>query len=152
MRREEICLLRWTDVDCETATIPVLSSDCFEAKSGRSRQVPLYPPLRKILEALPRSIPYVVSANKAKPDSSVISHRWLDLQRVVNAKRPEAEKYQHLRLHDLRGSFCTELLRRMAPAVVQQIMGHADIQTTMRHYSHLTSTMAVDAARKINFD
>ena len=57
---------------------------------------------------------------------------WRMLGRL--AKRSGLER---IRPHDLRHTFASQLVSSGAPiAAVQQLLGHADIQTTMR-YAHL---------------
>ncbi len=150
LRREEICHLRWEHIDFENEVIILPSGEAFETKSGRGRKIPLYPPLRRELEATKHVSPFVVGSSKAVPDGSAISHAWLRVLRALNSSRTAAEQIPEIRLHELRGSFCTELLQRLQPVIVQKIMGHADIQTTMRHYAHLSSDIAVEAAKKIS--
>lgn len=48
--------------------------------------------------------------------------------------------------HDLRRSFGTLLAAKVRPAVLQRLMRHADIQTTMKHYVHLD---AQDISREL---
>ena len=83
----------------------------FQTKSGRGRKIPLYPPLRRELEATKHASPFVVGASKAVPDGSAISHAWHRVLRSLNSSRSAAEQIPEIRLHDLRGSFCTELLQ-----------------------------------------
>jgi integrase len=55
-----------------------------------------------------------------------------------------------MRLHDLRHSAATLLLAQGVPlAVVQQVLGHADIRMTQR-YTHVLDTLKHDAARRMD--
>ena len=52
--------------------------------------------------------------------------------------------------HDLRRSCATELLRRgVNPKVVQKMLGHASIQTTMAHYVGVSDKDMKDAVKRL---
>jgi site-specific recombinase XerD len=54
------------------------------------------------------------------------------------------------RVHDLRHSACALMIRAgVHPRVVQQVMGHADISTTMRVYSTVFEDQLEEAARAL---
>lgn len=55
----------------------------------------------------------------------------------------------HMRFHDLRHSAATILLAmKVHPKVVQEILGHSQITTTMDIYSHAMPDMQGDATQK----
>ena len=55
-----------------------------------------------------------------------------------------------IRLHDLRHSAATLLLKMGVPAhVVKEILGHSDIRTTLGIYGHVLPTMHDDAMDKM---
>ena len=52
----------------------------------------------------------------------------------------------HMRFHDLRHSAATILLgMNVHPKVVQELLGHSNISTTMDTYSHFLPSMQKDA-------
>ena len=54
-------------------------------------------------------------------------------------------------VHDLRRSCATELLRRgVNPKVVQKMLGHASIQTTMAHYVGVSDKDLRDAVKRFD--
>jgi integrase len=56
-----------------------------------------------------------------------------------------------VRFHDLRHSHATQLLLAgVHPKVAQERLGHATITTTLDLYSHVTDTMQVDAATRLD--
>jgi integrase len=56
----------------------------------------------------------------------------------------------HMRFHDLRHSAATILLSMgVPPHVVQELLGHADIRTTLGIYGHVIPKMRQDAADKM---
>lgn len=57
----------------------------------------------------------------------------------------------HIRLHDLRHSYATLLLRYGVQAkVASTMLGHSSISITMDLYSHVLDEMKQDAAQKID--
>ena len=75
--------------------------------------------------------------------------------RCVVATRPSygEQSYRPLRFHDLRHTFGTRMIARADIRRVQEWMGHADIQTTMRylHYvPRLEDASLVAAAFAVN--
>ena len=56
----------------------------------------------------------------------------------------------HIRLHDLRHTHASHLLKAgVHPKVVQERLGHASIGVTMDRHSHLMPGMQEEAAAKI---
>jgi integrase len=54
--------------------------------------------------------------------------------RIVVAKDPDTGKVKYASAHDLRRSFGTRWAKKVMPAVLQKLMRHADIATTMKYY------------------
>lgn len=150
LRRGEILALRWEHIDFAAGAIRVHNTATFQTKSGRARQVPILAALRAELEIAHarRRSPYVVGwTGKGQPNDTRWVAYWHALIKRLNVTRSVDEQIPDIRIHDLRASFCTELLSRLPPAVVQQILGHADVQTTMRYYAHLDQSTAFQAAK-----
>ncbi len=140
MRMGELLALRWRDVDFAGQTIRVRASyylgQLTTPKSGKVRAVPMAPDVASALAQLGRRQHWVgeddlVFAGEAGGylDGSALRRRYKDaLSRA--ALRP-------LRFHDLRHTFGTRMIAKADIRRVQEWMGHADIQTTMRylHYA-----------------
>jgi len=141
LRKGEVLSLRWENVMFEDRVIRVVNTDRFTTKSGKERLTVIHPRLDAMLRDLPRPNSFVVHRQTAPKVERPVG-RWA-LDRVFYAARAAAG-LDHLRFHDLRGSFATELLQRHTPAVVQQVMGHEDTETTMAYYNRLTSASAAD--------
>lgn len=117
MRRAEIVNLTWQDIDLTNDVILIRKS-----KSHKSRYVPISPELKPILE---------------QHKSTGRLFTWSDPHTATNYFRKLAkETGVNCRLHDLRHSFATHLLASGANIkIVQEILGHSDIKTTMI-YAH----------------
>jgi integrase len=140
LRRGELLALRWRDVDFTGSTIRVRSSfaagQLTPPKSGKVRSVPMAPDVASALARLGEREYWTADDDLVFPgetgdylDGSALRRRYLAaLQR--GGLRP-------LRFHDLRHTFGTRMIAKADIRRVQEWMGHADIQTTMRylHYA-----------------
>ena len=90
---------------------------------------------------------FITSEHKAYPASTVNAalHRMTDAYNEIERKAAKAENREPLIIpsfsaHNLRHTFCTRLCENETNLkVIQAIMGHADIQTTMDIYADCTS-------------
>ena len=63
----------------------------------------------------------------------------------------EREGLPKIRLHDLRHSNATALIQAgVNPRVVQQRLGHSDVNITLNIYTHVLPEMDVEAAEKLD--
>ena len=140
LRRGEVLALRWRDVDFAGSTIRVRASyaagKLTTPKSGKVRAVPMAPDVGSALAKLGDRERYTgdddfVFAGEAGPplDGDALSSRYRDALARAGL-RP-------LRFHDLRHTFGTRMIAKADIRRVQEWMGHADIQTTMKylHYA-----------------
>lgn len=117
MRRNEILNLKWEDIDLRNNRILVKNT-----KSHKDRFVPISNELLPTLLELKREGDKLFSW---RPDT--VTHMFMELVKQTGI---------NCRLHDLRHSFATHLLSAGANIkIVQEILGHSDIQTTMI-YAH----------------
>lgn len=135
MRRDEIRLLEWTDIDrqARTITIPAARTKTRRARIGRLTS--------RALDAL-LAVPVLdgcpwVFANPAtrKPfHSATITARWRRTADAAGLKPATGDR--SVRLHDLRHTAITRLHRLGAPVgAIQKIAGHASLTTTARYIS-----------------
>jgi integrase len=140
LRQGELLALRWRDVDFAHSVLRVRASyglgQVTAPKSGKVRSVPLAPDIAKALARLGSREHSIgddelvfVGAHGGHVDSAALRRRY-------KAALTRAGLRQ-LRFHDLRHTFGTRMIAKADIRRVQEWMGHADIQTTMRylHYA-----------------
>jgi len=140
LRRGELVALRWRDVDFPASTVRVRGSYSGGAmttpKSGRVRSVPMAP---EVAEALARlgtrehftgdDDPVFIGLSGSYLDASALRRRY-----VAALKRAGLRQ---LRFHDLRHTFGTRMIAKADIRRVQEWMGHADVQTTMKYLHYV---------------
>lgn len=133
MRFCELSALQWQEVDlernlvtiCRSASEGVISAP----KNSRTRHVPLAPDIADALSRLPRDGLFVFH-HRGKMMGYEVAWKLL-AQVSIDAG------IEHTSWHDLRHTFASQLVERGASILaVQKLLGHSDIQVTMR-YSHL---------------
>jgi integrase len=140
LRLGELLALRWRDVDFAGSVIRVRASYAAGAlttpKSGKVRAVPLAPDVAACLARLGERADWVgeddlvfCGETGSHLDGSALRRRY----KVALV----AAGLRQLRFHDLRHTFGTRMIAKADIRRVQEWMGHADIQTTMRylHYA-----------------
>ena len=141
LRRGEILGLRWRDVDFDASTIRVRASyaagHLTTPKSGKVRAVPMAPDVASALARIGQRTRFT-----GEDDFVFAGERGLPLNGDALSSRYEralkAAGLRRLRFHDLRHTFGTRMIREADIRRVQEWMGHADIQTTMK-YLHYES-------------
>lgn len=162
LRAKEAVNLTWKDVffselkdsGDDFGVIKISNSDTNTTKSGKERIIPIRKPL----------FPHIQQwyMDQGKPNDGYVFpsatgfHEWHQMDSLALSK--SFKKFVKLApkvtntvtLHGLRHSCATDLLAKGVPAVmVQKIMGHASINTTMI-YEHLDSNNIKDALRNID--
>jgi len=136
LRRGELIALRWRDVDFTGSLIRVRANfaggELTSPKSGKVRSVPMAPEVAKALAALGTREYWTsdddlvfVGEVGGYLDGSALRRRYTAALKRAGL-RP-------LRFHDLRHTFGTTMIAHADIRRVQEWMGHADIQTTMRY-------------------
>jgi integrase len=140
LRRGELIALRWRDVDFAGSAIRVRSSFAGGAlttpKSGKVRSVPMAPEVAAALAKLADRSRWTgdddlvfVGVLGSYLDGSALRRRY-DVAVKAAGIRP-------LRFHDLRHTFGTRMIAKADIRRVQEWMGHADVQTTMKYLHYV---------------
>jgi len=140
LRMGELLALCWRDVDFTGSLIRVRASyylgSLTTPKSGKVRAVPMAPDVAGALAQLSQREHWVGDDDRVFAgevggylDGSALRRRYKAALTAAGL-RP-------LRFHDLRHTFGTRMIAKADIRRVQEWMGHADVQTTMRylHYA-----------------
>jgi integrase/recombinase XerD len=127
MRIGEVCRLKTADIDGARRVIHVRAS-----KGGKERLAMLSPRLLAILRAYWKqerpAAPYLFTSQTGKPLDADFARR------VLKKASAKAKLGKKVTPHTLRHSFATNLLESGTELrVIQVLLGHANIQTTMRY-------------------
>lgn len=151
LRLGEILELKWEDLDLVTGRVRVRRSiwrgEVTTPKSGRPREVPLSKETIAVLQSH-RHLrgPYVFCYD----NGDALTHDSPQVKKLAERACKKAGLAKRLVFHDLRHTFASHLVMRGVPIkVVQELLGHADIQTTLR-YAHLSPDMKNDAVNVLD--
>ncbi|HET9719262.1 MAG TPA: site-specific integrase [Solirubrobacteraceae bacterium] len=140
LRMGELLALRWRDVDFAAATLRVRASyylgHLTTPKSGKVRAVPMAPDVSEALARLGQREFWTGDDDLVFAGDTGSHLDGSALRRRYKAALTGAG-LRPLRFHDLRHTFGTRMIAKADIRRVQEWMGHADIQTTMRylHYA-----------------
>ncbi len=139
LRIGELRALSWPDIDWNNNTLNVRHSWCncekapVAPKSNRARQIPLTFELRQMLEQRKQTKGFVFTGERGQ----MFSDQRLN-QEISKACKKAG--LREITCHTLRHTFASHLAMAGAPLkAIQELMGHANIQITMR-YAHLAQS------------
>ena len=160
LRRGETTALLWKDIDFKKGVIHVMKSYDFKAKRLKDtkteagmRTVPMPKALSDYLRKQPITSPYVVtSARGHMMTSDAWRKLWesylCDLNVAYGFPNQDVSKHnphglpmmiEPFTMHCLRHTYCTMLYESGIDVLVaKELMGHADIKTTIAIYTHLS--------------
>lgn len=167
LRRGELLALRWENVDFENNILKIRSNMVRGEKdyiikapkseagirdlhTGDEVMAVLHEERRKYLEDMLKqgrrfqNLGFIIrqeDGSPLRPDS--MSQKW---RRFL-----EEKGLPSIRFHDLRHSNATALIQAgVNPRVVQQRLGHSDVNITLNTYTHVLPEMDIDAAEKLD--
>lgn len=144
LRANEVRTLRVANFNFFAKTFVVLAAD---AKASRTDTLPIAPELVE-----PLRLHFQGKLPQAAAFTSLCEDNYCkmlqdDLADLGIPYRDHLGRYADF--HALRHTYGTELARLVLPAVHQKLMRHADIETTMRFYTHLEETDKAEAVAKL---
>lgn len=177
LRRGEVAALTWNDIDLEKRAITV--SKAIDYKNGSGvlikapkteagvRTVPMPELLVDFIKIVKHQSLYVIPSKAGTIMSESAWQRlWMYYMHEMNRKYGDFSKLKALSgklpkklpmlidtftPHCLRHTYCTMLYESGIDVVVaQQLMGHADIKTTLGIYTHLNKNRAQTEVAKLN--
>jgi integrase len=155
-RRGEILALKWDDIDFERKLVyirrTVFNGEFTKPKSRNSTRVLAIADIlaNKLLEhkiASPKNDLDLVFPNS---EGGIMSGGHLSKWAFKHAVK-KAKIDRHVRFHDLRHSFASLLIYKGEHIrVIQSVMGHANISTTMDIYGHIMQDAHSEASNKVS--
>ena len=155
LRLGEALTLSWDDerhITVDTSgDRPRLRIAAGQDKSGKARTLPLAPEFAEMLLAVPEE----QRTGPVFPLAGMKAERVTDLMyvsRVVGkigeaaGVKVDAESGKFASAHDFRRAFGVRWSVRVMPAVLKELMRHADISTTMKYYAGQDVAAMEDAA------
>lgn len=167
MRQGELLGLRWSDIDMERGTLSVRRTIKRVGKYGILEMEPKTAKARRQI-LLPAFILAMLRKHETKQNEmrEAAGDNWqnkgtvfcsdtggyLEGQRLHKPFKKLLEKagLPDMRFHDLRHSSATLLLAmNVHPKIVQELLGHSNITTTLNTYSHVLPSMHQEATQKM---
>ena len=149
-RREEATKARWSEIDGDMWTIPA-----ERYKTKRANMVPLSAATRELLDALPRSGPYIFGAMSRTLVGTADGEKEREADRPFTAFSKSKRKLDEISgvtgwtIHDLRRTARTLLVRAgIRPDVAERVLGHviAGVAGTYDRHDYLAEKRhALDA-------
>jgi len=145
LRKNELAHLEWDDINFDKKQIRVINKKDHPTKSRRERFIPMDGKIIEVLLPLKDNRSKYVFATK---DGSL---RANNLIREVKRFARKAGITKNVTIHMLRHTCASHLVMAGVDLrTVKEILGHADIQTTIR-YSHLAPDHLRDSISKLPF-
>ncbi|WP_421774247.1 tyrosine-type recombinase/integrase [Gracilimonas sp.] len=162
LRAKEAVNLTWEDIELSEnskktenfGVLKISNSETNTTKSGKERIIPIRKPLYKWLKKW--------KVDQGNPSDGFVFpsatgfNRWQQMDSLALSKsfkkfvKLTGDVPNTVTLHGLRHSCATDLLAKgVSPAIVQKIMGHASINTTMI-YEHLDASNINEAIKGID--
>jgi integrase len=138
LRKWELLTLKWSDIDYENNLLHVRAEI---AKYNKDRYIDLGIHALTVLRALPKRGEYVFCDKKGNPFKNF---RRSFQSAIIRAGLKDVV------IHDLRHTFGANcVMAGVSLPTVQKWMGHASIETTIRHYGHLVKSFLKEEVKKL---
>lgn len=139
LRRSELFKLKWENVDIDNKRIFL-----YETKGGKNEAIILTNNAVQVLLDIKNKCSdetYVFPSIKGGKRSD-INKLWKRIKKAANIR-------SEIRFHDIRHTFGTLATATLPVKVVQKMMTHKDIKTTLR-YAHIQEKEMIDAANNLS--
>ena len=130
LRKAELENLTWDDIDLKVGIIRITSKPDWQPKTWEERTIEIPDELVTILTALTHR-GKTVFANSA---GNMYTHSWDDCKEIG-----EKAKIADCHPHKFRSTFATRTLQHADLKTVQKLLGHKDIESTMRYLARAES-------------
>ena len=138
LRKGELLSLKWSDIDYENNQLHVRAEI---AKYNKDRYIDLVIHALIVLRSLPKRGEFVFCDSQGKP--------FKNFRRSFQSAVTRA-KLKDVVIHDLRHTYGANcVMAGVSLAVVQKWMGHASIETTIKHYGHLVKSFMKEEVKKL---
>lgn len=158
LRLGEVVRLHWTDdrelcVDF-SGKYPMFRIKAEAEKGHKDRLLPMAPEFSEFLRTVPEDEragfvfdPMTTRSGNGRLTFATVSEAICEMGKVAKVKVAENKKgrVKYASAHDLRRAFGFRWSQRVMPAVLQQMMRHESIQTTMEFYVGKNSEAAAEA-------
>ncbi len=127
MRRNELCNLRWSDIDQEKGLLTI-----HESKSGKARCIPIPPSLIEAVKAIRNHSEWVFSIDgKLKVKGVWASHLFKKYCRKLGLS-------EKVHFHTLRHT-CASIMVRNGVSLyhASKVLGHSSVVVTEKYYAHM---------------
>lgn len=167
LRIGEIIGLKWSDLDMETGTLRIcrqvqrvkdVGLVFSEPKSEKSRRLIILGPeaIKRLQKHADRQYQQKLFAGDRWMENDLIFPNTIGKPKEQNRLLKDfkiladAAGLPRIRFHDLRHTAATLMLQEeVNPKIVQEILGHSDINLTLNTYSHVLPTLQKEAAVKL---
>jgi integrase len=147
VRRAEACALKWPQVNLNAERPFAL----IHGKFDKQRMVPLLPPVMEILTKIKKDVGHVFMLPKRKGRAKA-TPTYLEWPGQEFKKCARAVGCPEHHLHDCRHSFATYMLTKGVPMhIVQGIMGHENISTTVQIYGGIITSSLFEEMGKLDY-
>jgi len=131
LRVSELVAIQLNDIDSQRMTLHIRA-----AKGKKDRMVMLSERLLEILRVYYKEYKPVKWLFEGQFDAQYSTR---SVQTIFNRAKQKANVSKHVTYHSLRHSFATHLLEAGTDLrIIQELLGHADVSTTMR-YTHVST-------------
>lgn len=149
LRREEICGLRWKDIDFDAGKLyirnTVTQNGALRIEAERTKTDKSH----RVIDLIDSTVPYLTNLKETHQRCGLALDKvcvWPDGRLVrpdyITSKTGKVMKaygLERIRVHDLRHTAASLLATQATPKQIQDFLGHGheDISTTMNIYTHL---------------